>query len=713
MPPKRVAKSAGGGAMACCAGKPAASTRRPIPARPPEPEPEPEPHHEPEPEPEQEPEPEPKQELKQGSEQQPKVVQPLPMEPVEPVSQEAIMHELIFRAASLRAEGRWAKAIDLYRDAIDQGRKIGTEGRVLADLYTGKGECHEALGNWQELEFDLCAALRLGGGNGFQQRWRHSAVLSKLERYTEAKEELEAAIAVCPHTFTERAELERDLADVLVSVSKMPAVLWSAGPALRVVDYESRVDILAKPYLVYLIEVQYLSDDEPVKIYKRFSDVERLHLQLAPGPDDKGVELPPLPEKTWSITSLFGTDDEVGQVRVKEFHSYFRALGDLIRTPSGSAAWQQRVRPLVEEFITAPEVAARAQLAAQVGAAVMVQAWARGRAQRKSNAISMAAATRVQSFVRGRSSRAATAVTVAAILEEQRLTDAAEVAERARLRYVFATTTDKCTLNCLLYEGSYAVILSRGLFGCNRHEHELDNNELDEHRLQSAMSFATSDVSFHDDNQTVLRPPVSRSEATEAENDAVDEVELARRARVKALHQEKLDNEAERLKHQEQMREKLAAERRAKLEAEERKKRIKVAELLQFSSTADGDPEYRTNLLEYVSRMPEEQSQIFYVCGTSREELEHLPVVRHIVAEGSEVLYMLDPIDEYTTATQLNNMYAGKTFADCRALEFDEPLRDAHLMSSSDEEIHDHEDNHAADEENRERDVVSVPDSNT
>jgi hypothetical protein len=128
-------------------------------------------------EPEPEPEPESLKEL---------AVEPLPMEPVvqDPVT---AMHELIFRAASMRSEERWVEAISLYRDAIERGRKLKSEGPVLADLYTGKGECHEALAQWDELEFDLSAALRLGGSTGFQLRWRRSAVLCKLERFLEAK----------------------------------------------------------------------------------------------------------------------------------------------------------------------------------------------------------------------------------------------------------------------------------------------------------------------------------------------------------------------------------------------------------------------------------------------------------------------------------------------------------------------------------------------
>jgi molecular chaperone HtpG len=70
----------------------------------------------------------------------------------------------------------------------------------------------------------------------------------------------------------------------------------------------------------------------------------------------------------------------------------------------------------------------------------------------------------------------------------------------------------------------------------------------------------------------------------------------------------------------------------------------RVLKLLLFQSS--NDPVRLTTLDEYVSRMKEDQAQIFYITGESRILLENLPHLEALKAKGYEVLYLVDPTDE-------------------------------------------------------------------
>ncbi|MBX9920928.1 MAG: molecular chaperone HtpG, partial [Mycolicibacterium frederiksbergense] len=69
-----------------------------------------------------------------------------------------------------------------------------------------------------------------------------------------------------------------------------------------------------------------------------------------------------------------------------------------------------------------------------------------------------------------------------------------------------------------------------------------------------------------------------------------------------------------------------------------------VLGLSSFASTFS--PDTPTTLADYVSRMKDDQEQIFYATGESRQLLEKSPHLEAFKAKGYEVLLLTDPVDE-------------------------------------------------------------------
>ncbi|EDV23651.1 Heat shock protein HSP 90-alpha 1 [Trichoplax sp. H2] len=84
--------------------------------------------------------------------------------------------------------------------------------------------------------------------------------------------------------------------------------------------------------------------------------------------------------------------------------------------------------------------------------------------------------------------------------------------------------------------------------------------------------------------------------------------------------------------------------------------RKKIGDLLRYhtSSTADDV----TSLKDYVSRMKENQNQIYYITGENKEQVANSAFVERVTKKGFEVIYMTEPIDEY--CVQQLKEYDGK-----------------------------------------------------
>jgi len=85
--------------------------------------------------------------------------------------------------------------------------------------------------------------------------------------------------------------------------------------------------------------------------------------------------------------------------------------------------------------------------------------------------------------------------------------------------------------------------------------------------------------------------------------------------------------------------------------------RTKIADLLRFAtSTTTGDE--MTSLKDYVTRMKENQNDIFFITGENKEQVATSAFTERLTKKGYEVLYMTEPIDEY--CVQQLKEYDGK-----------------------------------------------------
>ncbi len=81
--------------------------------------------------------------------------------------------------------------------------------------------------------------------------------------------------------------------------------------------------------------------------------------------------------------------------------------------------------------------------------------------------------------------------------------------------------------------------------------------------------------------------------------------------------------------------------------AEDFSNREKIAGLLRFTSTHENSDKQTVSLADYVSRMKEDQTKIYYLIGESYNAAKNSPHLEIFRKKGIEVLLMSDRIDEW------------------------------------------------------------------
>ena len=86
----------------------------------------------------------------------------------------------------------------------------------------------------------------------------------------------------------------------------------------------------------------------------------------------------------------------------------------------------------------------------------------------------------------------------------------------------------------------------------------------------------------------------------------------------------------------------------------------KLQELAMFE-TMKSEAGKLITLKEYVACMPSEQKDIYFITGENRTVLENSPHLELLRSKGYDVLFLVDPIDEWVMQSMTE--FEGKKFA--------------------------------------------------
>ena len=91
-----------------------------------------------------------------------------------------------------------------------------------------------------------------------------------------------------------------------------------------------------------------------------------------------------------------------------------------------------------------------------------------------------------------------------------------------------------------------------------------------------------------------------------------------------------------------------------------------LQDLIMFTSSSE---DKLVTLSDYVSRMKEDQKEIYYAVGESIDRIKKLPQAEAVTDLGYEVLYLTEDIDEFAIKMLMN--YDGKEFKSVQAADLD------------------------------------------
>jgi molecular chaperone HtpG len=108
--------------------------------------------------------------------------------------------------------------------------------------------------------------------------------------------------------------------------------------------------------------------------------------------------------------------------------------------------------------------------------------------------------------------------------------------------------------------------------------------------------------------------------------------------------------------------------------------RERIAKLLRFASSKSEDPKQLVSLDEYVGRMPEGQKRIYYLAGPDLGAISKSPNLEIFRRQGLEVLFLVDPIDEF--AFNALGTYQGKTLTSIDSADLELPSSESKVEST-------------------------------